>query len=81
MSKEIADRFRLMADRIEKNASEPFGGVALIIPPGESVSSVELLKLDPKPDSVIFWGEIRSKADEAVSELAAQSRQRGGFIR
>lgn len=82
MSKEIADRFRKMADRIEKNENEPFGGVALIVPPGEDAfGSVELLKLDPTPDAAIFWGEIRSKADEAVRGLEVQARQQPGFRR
>ncbi len=81
MSKEIADRFRKMADRIEKNAAEPFAGVALIVPPGDGAGSVELLKLDPTPDGAIFWGEIRSKADEAVADLQHQARQNTGFRR
>lgn len=83
MSNAIADRFRMMADRIEKNQDEPFGGVALIIPPGDTDGrgSVELLKLDPAPDAAIFWGEIKSKADEAVMELQHAARQNPGFRR
>ena len=83
MSKEIADRFRKMADRIELNEGQPFGGVALIIPPqsegagGES--SVELFKLDPTPDPAIFWGEITTKANDAVTMLQTQMRQQRAF--
>lgn len=82
MSKDIADRFRRMADRIEKNGAEPFGGAALIVAPGDGdLLSVELLKLDPKPDAAMFWGEIRSKADEAVAELSANQRMQNSFRR
>ena len=74
MSKEIADRFRKMADRIEKNSEESFGGCIMIFPPGENVEPVEILKLDTKPDASVFWGEVRSKADIAVAELADKAR-------
>lgn len=76
---DIAARFRKMADRIEKNADEPFGGVYLICPPGEEVEPIEMLKLDGKSDGAIFWGEISSKANEAVQELtnAARNAQAG----
>jgi hypothetical protein len=85
MSKEIADIFRRMADRIEKNAAEPFGGCALIIPPvdiqntQQKPTMIEMLKLDPNSDFVIFWGEIKSKADQAVVEY--QNATRRGVLR
>lgn len=81
MSKEIADRFRKMADRIEKNGEEPFGGCAMIFPPGDNVQPVEILKLDSNPDPSMFWGEIRSKADVAVAELTDKARQNMAFRR
>lgn len=82
MSKEIADRFRRMADRIEKNDGEPFGGCAVIVPPGDEVVGVEILELDPAPDASIFWAKIRSKADEAVSDLGVAARNsQAGFAR
>lgn len=74
MSKEIADRFRKMADRIEANTAEPFGGAVLIFPPGEDVKPVEILKLDTYPDAAMFWAEIKSKADIAVAELSEKAR-------
>jgi hypothetical protein len=80
MSKQIAARFRQMADRIEKNESEPFGGAVLIMPPGDGMV-VEMLNFDPTPDGALFWGAIRSKADEAVAELQQQARAQQGFRR
>ena len=68
MTKQIADRFRAMADRIEKNADEPFGGCVMIFPPGENAEPVELLWLDPKTDVAAFWGAIKGKCDFAMVE-------------
>lgn len=71
-----------MADRIEKNDGEPFGGAVLIFPPGEAATVVEILNLDPTPDAAIFWATIRTKADEAASNLQSQARQhQAGFRR
>jgi len=81
VTKEIADRFRKMADRIELNAEEPFGGCAMIVPPGEGAAVIEMLKLDPASDPAIFWGEIKSKADQAVVDLQIQARQGMAFRR
>lgn len=81
-AKEIADRFRAMAARIEKNADEPFGGCYIIIPPGDEAQPMEMLKLDGKSDGAIFWGEINSKAAESVQELTNAARNvQAGFRR
>ena len=81
MSKEIAAKFRIMADRIEKNAEEPFGGCVMIFPPGEDPKSVELLWLDAKTDIPSFWGTIRAKCDIAVTEYSEKSRMGQAFRR
>jgi hypothetical protein len=70
-----------MADRIDRNADEPFGGAALIIPPGEEAKYVVLLKLDPDPDAAVFWGEITSRANEAIVDLQNKTRQQTAFRR
>jgi hypothetical protein len=75
MSKEIADKFRAMADHIEKNVDSPFGGVAMIIPPKDGGEPVEFFQIDPKPSIPEFWGLIRTKCDIAVAEY--QNAQRG----
>jgi len=81
VSKEIADKFRAMADRIEKNATEPYGGCVMIFPPGDNVESIELLWLDAKTDVPSFWGTIRAKCDIAMAEHANQSRMGQAFRR
>ena len=81
MTKEIADRIRKMADRVEKNADEPFGGCFIIFPPGENVEPIEALRLDTRPDVALFWGDIKAKADMAVHELSNQDRMGSAFRR
>lgn len=82
MSKEIADRFRKMADRIELNSDQPFAGAMLVIPPGDEPTVIELLKLDPEPDASAFWAELNGRCADAVSKLTDASRNaQAGFNR
>ena len=81
MSKEIADKFRAMADRIEKNDPEVFAGAVVIVPPKDGGEPVEILQLDGKPSPSEFWGLIRYKSDAAVAELNNQSRMQSAFRR
>jgi hypothetical protein len=81
MTKEIAERFRAMADLIEKNADEPFGGCMMIFPPGENAKVIQILKLDTDPDGSIFWAEVKTKADTAVAELQQAARGNMAFRR
>jgi hypothetical protein len=81
MSKQTADFFRRMADLIEKNEAEPFGGAAVIVPPNDQAAIVQILQLSPEPDGALFWGLIRSKADEAVADLMQQQRTQQSFRR
>ena len=80
--KKIADRFRAMADRIEKTVTpSDFGGAVVIIPPSDGGDPVEILQIDPKPSPSEFWGLIRYKSDAAVAELNNQSRMQSAFRR
>ena len=81
MSTEIADKFRAMADRIEKNDPEVFAGAVVIVPPKDGGEPVEILQLDGKPSPSEFWGLIRYKSDAAVAELNNQSRMQSAFRR
>ncbi len=74
MSKEIADRFRAMADRIEKNDSEVFAGAVVIVPPKDGGDPVEILQLDANPSPSEFWGLIKYKSDAAMHEISNASR-------
>jgi hypothetical protein len=81
-SKQIADRFRAMADRIERNSTDAFAGAVVIIPPEGGGDPVEILQLDSKPSPSEFWGLIKFKADVAVSDLSNATRMgQAGFRR
>jgi hypothetical protein len=80
MSKEIADRFRAMADRIEKNDGE-FAGAVVIVPPAEGGSAIEIFQIDASPSPSEFWGLIKFKADAAIFELSSQARMGQAFRR
>jgi hypothetical protein len=76
--KEIADLFRTMADRIEKNDADPFGGAVVAVGPGEDGTVVQLLKIDPIPNPTAFWAELIGRCEEAVN---AQPTMTPGFPR
>ena len=66
-----ADRYREMAEKIERNKPEDFGGAFLIIPPdGDPISGI----LVGSVDLLTFWSLIKSKLDLAVQ--AADDKQK-----
>jgi hypothetical protein len=70
----IAERFRVMAERIERNPQE-FGGACVIVPPG-GTEPIEFLLIDAKGDVAQFYGTIKSKLEIQLEELrAAQQKQ------
>ena len=77
---EPAKRFAAMAQRIDDNIGEPFGGAVVIVPPGGG-ESIEILMLDPHADLAMFWSAISTKIGIALQALEAEKRQRGGFGR
>lgn len=81
-SKKIADRFRAMADQIERNAESTFAGAVVIIPPADGGDPVEILQLDTNPSPSEFWGLIKYKADAAMHDVGNQARLgQAGFRR
>lgn len=77
MSSEHASKFREMAERIDLNQEQPFGGAVVIVPPdGDPVT---LLLLDESNDSVEaraqFWGTVQARIGMAMKELEAELRQ------
>lgn len=77
-SPDPASSFAAMAARITQNASQPFGGAVVIIPPGTG-QTIELLMLDPNSDLAIFWTTIRTKIDIALANAEADKRRQAGF--
>lgn len=76
---EAAQKFREMADRIERNGDE-FAGCFLLIPPdvenlpGEAVDG---LLVTTKPSIASFWAAAQGQVDLAVSTLQDGMRQAG----
>jgi hypothetical protein len=77
LDRKLADRFRAMADRIERNPAE-FGGACVIVPPG-SVDPIEFLVVDPKGDLAQFYSTIQTKLQLQLEELKDQQRRLQGF--
>ena len=76
--KTISKALRAMADRLDKNADSPFGGLFVIAPPGDGTIQ-EALIFDSTQSSPAFWGLINGKAQQALVELEAAERLKRGF--
>ncbi len=69
----LAERFRAMADRIERNPQE-FGGACVIIPPGGG-EGIEFLLIDSKGDIAQFLGAVMTKIQVVMEEMKDQQRR------
>ena len=69
----VAEKFRAMADRIDRNPSE-FGGACVIIPPGGG-EGIEFLLIDAKGDIAQFFGAILTKVQVVMEEMKDQQRR------
>jgi hypothetical protein len=69
----LAERFRAMANRIERNPSE-FGGACVIIPPGGG-EGIEFLLIDAKGDVAQYYGTILTKVQVVMEEMKDQQRR------
>jgi hypothetical protein len=70
----VAEKFRAMADRIDRNPQE-FGGACVIIPPG-GADSIEFLLIDSKGDVAQFYGAVMTKVQVVMEEMKDQQRHR-----
>ena len=75
----ISERFRVMADRIERNPSE-FGGAVVIVPPGGG-EPIEFLLIDAKGDAGQFYGAVTTKIQVVLEELKAHQQGQGAYFR
>lgn len=77
---EAAERFRVMAARIDHNDPTTFGGAVVIIPPAnDGGESIELLILDLKADPAQFWSTIKTRIEIKLAELDEGRRNRQAF--
>lgn len=72
-----SDRFRTMAERIDRNPSE-FGGACVIVPPGGG-TPIEFLVVDPNADLAQFYSTIQTKLQMQLEELKDQQRNLRGY--
>jgi hypothetical protein len=68
---------RAMADKLDLNAANGFGGAFVIIPPDGEIK--ELLMLNNSQDLPVFWSLVQSTAQIAIAEL--QDNKPQGFGR
>jgi len=76
--------FRKMADRIERNKDDGFGGACVIVPPEGGGDPIEILIVVPKGgkmDLVQFYSTISSRIATTLEELNQQMQVAQGFGR
>ena len=77
---EAAERFRLMAARIDLNAdTSRFGGAVVIIPPEGGGEAIEILMLDSTANAAQFFGQIQTRITIQVQEAQERARIAQGF--
>lgn len=74
-------RFRAMADAIERNEGDIFGGAFVVVPPPEAGDPLETLILDSKQDPAQFWMLLKTKCDIALGQLDQKQRAGQAFGR
>lgn len=76
-----AARFRKMADAIDHNGVESFGGAFVVVPPKDGGEPIETLILDSTQDPIQMWGILRVKCEMIIQDLEAKRKQRSSFGR
>lgn len=65
----ISDPFSRMAQRIDHNASEVFGGAFVIVPPVGAGAQIEALLLSANNDPANFWMVLQGQINKVLEEL------------
>ena len=74
-------RFRAMAEAVERNEGGSFGGAFVVIPPPEAGDPLETLILDSKQDPAQFWNLLMTKCQIMLAELDQKQRANAAFGR
>jgi hypothetical protein len=75
----VSDILRRMADIVDRNKGAVFGGLAVVIPPGANMATVETLILDSQGDAAQFFSTLQTRLTILLAELQASSRMNQGF--
>ena len=70
---------RRMADAVDRNKDAVFGGLAVVIPPGNTGSTIETLILDSQGDAAQFFSTLQSRITIQLVELQTAQRMNQGF--
>ena len=70
---------RAMAEKLDTNRENGFGGCFLLIPPDGTIK--ELMLLNNSPDLAMFWSLVQTTAQIALQELQDDQRQTTTFGR
>jgi hypothetical protein len=70
---DYAAPFRSIADKIELNAENDFGGAFVIMAPGADPQ--ELLLLDNSQNPAIFWSLVQTRAQIALAQIEDAERK------
>lgn len=76
-----SDRFRKMAERLDHNAEDGFGGCFLIVPPVDGGEVIETLILDSKQDATQYWILLKSKCEMEIARLDGANRNQSAYGR
>jgi len=80
-----SDRFRKMAERIDLNRDDGFGGACVIVPPtGAGANPIEILIVLPPGgvgDLVQFFAMVSSRVQREIDEASNQMSIAQGFGR
>lgn len=79
-----ADRFRKMAERIDNNREDGFGGACVIMPPAGGGDPIEILIVVPPggfSDLVQFYSMVSSRIQRSLDEVNATVAMQQGFGR
>ena len=74
-----SDRFRIMADLIDRNVNSTFGGAVVIIPPFEGGDPIEMLMLDVTADAGQFWATIKTRIEIKLNQMDEKARAQATF--
>lgn len=68
-----SDILRRVADLIERNPSNSFGGAAVVLPP--EGAHIEVLILDPSVNLAQFWSALQGRIALTLQELDGQQHR------
>lgn len=67
----LSDPFTKMAERIDKNEGEPFGGAFVIVPPTGAGEPMSALTFNSGTDLAQFWMQLQGMINTALANIQA----------